>query len=92
MDDDHRTSVRRRAFKEAKVVLHDWSTFDCTLRNMSESGARLDFSDPVALPGEFDVLIVSTNMLLPAETVWVKGASIGVRFTGPEKKAPLRKF
>ena len=92
MDQDRRRSVRHRTLKEAKVVLHDWSTIDCIIRNISEGGAHLDFSDPVALPEHFGVLLVATNTLVPADRVWERGKAAGVRFTGPEKHAPPRKL
>ena len=92
MDHERRTSVRHRTLKEAKVVLHDWSTIDCIIRNIGEGGARLDFSDPVALPDAFEVLIVGTSMLVPVARVWERGCTAGIRFTGPEKHAPPRRF
>ena len=92
MDHERRASVRHRTLKEAKVVLHDWSTIDCIIRNIGEGGARLDFSDPVALPDAFDVLIIATNMLVPAACVWERGCSAGIRFTGPGRHAPPRRF
>ena len=92
MDQERRASVRHRALKEAKVVLHDWSTIDCIVRNLSEGGARLDFSDPIALPDHFEVLFIGTNMLVPADRIWERGVTAGVRFTGPGKSAPPRKF
>ena len=91
MNEENRASVRRRALKEARVVLHDSSTINCILRNLSESGARLEFSDPVTLPDRFDVLLVSANKLVPATRVWERGAAVGIRFTGPERSAPARK-
>ena len=87
-----RKSPRKKTLKEAKVVLRDWSTIDCLLRNLGEDGARLDFSDPVTLPETFSVLIVSTNALTPAKRVWMRGKSAGIQFTGPEKQAPPRKL
>ena len=44
MVEEHRASIRRRALKQAKVVLRGWSTVDCILRNVGEGGARLEFS------------------------------------------------
>ena len=92
MEEDRRTSVRHRTLREAKVVLHDWSTIDCIVRNISDGGAHLDFSDPVALPDHFEVLFVGAHTLVPADRVWERGAAAGVKFTGPEKQAPLRRF
>jgi hypothetical protein len=91
-DEEHRSSVRQRTLKGAKVVLRDRSTFDCVIRNQSDTGARLQFSDPVALPEQFDILITSSNTLVPAQRMWERGTAVGVRFTGPERRAPPRKF
>lgn len=91
-DTERRASVRQRTLKSAKVVLRDWSTIDCVIRNASEDGARLDFSDPVALPDRFDLLLVATNMLVPAERIWERGTTVGIKITGPGRQAPPRKF
>lgn len=87
-----RSSVRKKTLKEARVVLRDWSTINCIMRNLSDGGAALQFSDPIGLPETFDVLIVSTNMLMPARRVWEHGAAVGIQFTGAGRSAPPRKF
>ena len=92
MDEDHRLAVRRRVLKEAKVVLGDWSTIDCILRNVSDGGARLQFSDPVVLPEQFNLLLVASNTLQPVRRAWERGTSAGIEFAGPERPAPPRKF
>ena len=92
MDQERRASIRHRTLKQAKVVLHDSSTIDCIIRNISEGGAHLDFTDPVPLPDHFEVLIVASNALVPAERIWERGKAAGVKFTGPEKHAPPSRF
>ncbi len=92
MDQERRTSIRHRTLKEAKVVLHNSSTIDCIIRNISEGGAHLDFTDPVALPDQFEVLIVATSALVPAERIWERGKAVGIKFAGPEKHAPPSRF
>lgn len=69
--------------KRPKVVLSDWSVIDCRIRDVSEVGARLEFSGPTELPPELRVLIVSSNLIYPAELQWQRGLAAGVRFTGP---------
>lgn len=90
--DDKRGGLRRRALKEAKVVLRDWSTIDCALRDFSEEGARLGFKDPVQLPGDFKLLLPMSEQIRPAELVWQRGLLAGIRFTGPARAAPPRNF
>ena len=77
--------------KQGKVVLSNWSVLDCVIRDLSDTGARLEFAGPTELPKEFRLLIVSTNLLFPAELAWQRGLAAGVHFTGPGQ-APLRKL
>jgi hypothetical protein len=81
----HRAAHRQRTLKAAKVVLTDWTTIDCTIRDISATGARLVFGDAFALPEEFRVLIVMTDMVVPVRLLWQRGLTVGVSFTGPEE-------
>jgi hypothetical protein len=83
---------RRRTLKEAKVVLSEWTAIDCTMRDVTEEGAKLVFGDAFQLPEEFRVLVVSDNTLVPVRLLWQRGLNAGVVFTGPEQPAPTRKF
>jgi hypothetical protein len=86
--ENHRTSQRRRALKEGKVILSDRIVIDCRIRDISESGARLEFGAFFELPREFRLFIPSSNMLVPAELAWQRGQAAGVHFTGPGQDAP----
>lgn len=81
----HRRAHRNRTLKAAKAVLTDWTTIDCTIRDMSESGARLVFGDAFTLPKDFRLLIVMTNVIRPVRLLWQRGLTVGVAFTGPEE-------
>ena len=89
---ERRQAQRLRSLKGAKIVLSDWSTIDCVIREMSDGGARLEFHAMTDLPAEFRLLIVSTNVLVPVARVWQHGHRTGIKFTGPAKPAPARKF
>jgi hypothetical protein len=90
--DPRRISQRRRALKGAKLVLSNWSVIDCTIRDMSETGARLEFGGPTDIPDEFRLLVVSSNLLVPARRVWQHGLLAGIQFTGEAQPAPPRKW
>lgn len=90
--EERRTIPRRRALKEGKVVLSDWTAIDCGIRDLSEIGARLEFSGPTKLPHEFRLLVVSSNRLISAELKWQRGLAAGVLFTGQEREMPPRKL
>lgn len=88
--DEHRRQHRRRTLKQAKVILSDWSSMDCTIRDVSDSGARIEFEGAVSLPAEFRVLFVTEQEIVPAERLWQRGLSAGVAFTGARRPAPHR--
>jgi hypothetical protein len=88
----HRSEHRKRTLKEAKIILTDWTVMDCTIRDISEKGARLVLGDAVTLPAEFRLHIVSSNTIVPVQVLWQRGTTAGVGFTGPEEPAPSRKI
>ena len=89
--DEHRVSFRRRMLKEGKAVLSDSTVIDCRIRDMSESGARLEFAGLTNLPKEFRLLVVSSNMMTPVAVAWQRGQTAGVYFTGEAQAAPARR-
>jgi len=87
----NRSAHRQRTLKAAKVVLTDWTTIDCTIRDISATGARLVFSAAFALPETFRVITVMANTIVPVRLLWQRGTAAGVAFTGPEEPATARK-
>jgi hypothetical protein len=77
--DERRGDTRRTALKSARIVAKDGTAVDCKLRNISDSGARLELASPQLLPHRFELEIAG----LPARTCilrWAKGNLIGVQF------------
>ena len=85
---EQRGGHRQRSLKAAKVVLSDWTTIDCTLRDLSDKGARLVFPGATSLPEEFRLIIVAAETVRPVRLLWQRGLSAGVAFAGPEEAAP----
>jgi len=82
--DDKRKISRRRVLKEGKIVFADaMRVIDCTIRDMSQEGARLIISNTVGVPDTFHLFEKSTGMLYPATVVWRQSTSLGVRFDAP---------
>lgn len=92
MEHVKRASPRQRVLKAGRIVLDDWRTIECGVRDLSDTGAKLACPSPVGIPDEFRLLLVSDHTLRPAKVVWRKETSLGISFTGEAKKAPLRKF
>jgi len=80
-DDDRRSSKRRRTVLTGKVLFNNRaSVFDCTVRDLSDTGAQLTLADVTALPPDFELEIPSRDILVPARLMWSRGKNHGVRF------------
>jgi hypothetical protein len=76
-----RIAPRRRTLKSGKVAYNDRHvTIECTLRDMSATGARLRVSGSVAAPDTFELLIPLDGLEANCQVVWRSGADLGVRF------------
>jgi hypothetical protein len=86
---DLRQEPRRRILKEGRIVIRrGWSLINCSIRDTSRGGARLSVKPETVLPKEFDLLFVTEQLLVPCEIRWRRGERMGVRYTGPSRKAP----
>jgi hypothetical protein len=80
MTEDTRSSPRRRTLKGGKIVVNDgFSTFTCTIRNLSETGAKLQLSSVIGIPERF-VLKLDDGRDYPCEVAWRTETEIGVKF------------
>ena len=77
-----RVDQRLKVLKEAKVMLTDWHSVDCIVRDIGTGGARLEFAGPVYLPKQFRLRIISGNVTIPAAPAWQNRREAGIRFTG----------
>lgn len=54
---ERRTALRRRTLKGARIVVNNgYSTFDCIVRNLSETGALLKLASTLGIPDNFDLV------------------------------------
>lgn len=79
-DDDNRIAARHRVLKGAKIEFGG-SAIDCTIRNLSDTGAALDVTSPVGIPTEFT--LVAEGIHRPCRVVWRKEKRIGITFDKP---------
>lgn len=76
-------SLRSRVFKGALAVFnHEFSSVPCTVKDLSETGAKIVFEDGFILPDRFTLFIEVDGIKIDCERVWAKGRTCGVRFTG----------
>lgn len=78
-------AINRRRVLKAGVIAYNGRhvTLECGIRDMSETGAKLNVSGSIAAPDTFELLIELDAISVPCEVVWRRGAEVGVRFTAP---------
>ena len=77
--DEHRTAPRRRLLKTGKISFGG-GAIDCTVRNLSETGAALEVNSPVGIPEHFTLVIEPNHIQVPCRVVWRKETRIGIHF------------
>lgn len=75
--DEHRITGRHRVLK-AGTIEFGGGAIDCTIRNISASGAALDVASPLGIPAQFTLVAEGNHM--PCRVVWRKEKRIGVAF------------
>ena len=79
--DERRSSRRWRAVLGGQIVVNNRTTaLLCTVRDLSDTGARIYFADASAIPAEFEFEIPSRGIRIPSVLVWTRGANHGVMF------------
>lgn len=79
--DEKRKSQRRRILKLGKITFNDGnSSIDCTIRNISATGALLLVASPVGIPEQFVLLIEADHLRRNCQVVRRTSQELGVRF------------
>lgn len=82
-DDDHRNEQRHRMLKPGLIVFNNgYSTIECTVRNLSESGAQLKVASLIGIPDEFELKLKDAGTAR-AKIAWKRGNTIGIQFLDP---------
>lgn len=84
MTDERRATIRHRVLKGGHVVVNEgFSTFDCTVRNFSEAGARIKLASIIGIPDHFQ-LQLDDGRSFTCSVVWRRESELGVQFTAAE--------
>jgi hypothetical protein len=76
---ERRIAPRHKVLKSGKVILSKRaSVIDCTVRNLSSTGAAIWLPNAAALPRKFDLLF--DNVVRDCIVVWRKADLMGVKF------------
>jgi hypothetical protein len=77
---DQRRTKRKRVLKGARILMPAIGiSADCAVRNLSETGACLVLTAPVAISDAFE-LAMYDHTIRPCRVVWRAGRRVGVVF------------
>jgi hypothetical protein len=77
--DEHRIAPRHRILK-AGTIEFGGGAIDCTVKNLSNTGAALEVVTPLFIPDRFTLFVQSDHIKRPCHIVWRKEKRIGIEF------------
>jgi hypothetical protein len=80
LSDELRRSQRQRTFKGGAISFASEPSIECIVRNLSETGARIELERLVEVPNNFTLLIKPELLRRACAVAWRSGVLIGVRF------------
>ncbi|HKB96967.1 MAG TPA: PilZ domain-containing protein [Rhizomicrobium sp.] len=85
--DERRPKPRKRVLLTGIVVYANGTySFDCTFRNLSETGARIVVGKSAQFPSDFYLINIRDRVAYEAKVVWNNGSEVGVTF---QKTLPM---
>jgi hypothetical protein len=86
---ERRRTTRRKSLLRGRLYFNKHrNSVDCLIRDISGEGARLIFSDAVAVPDVVDLYIPQKEQTLRAHVHWRFGEQLGVTFAPSAESAP----
>ena len=82
--EEKRKHPRHRTFLRGKVEFNNRaSSLDCTVRDLSDGGARLELADTVAIPEAFELSVPAKGMRHASYIKWRTKTHVGIAFAQP---------
>lgn len=97
MTDNQRTNIRRKTIFGGVLYDEAGRSFECSVSDISQTGAKIRVSAPLQVGAEIDLKINKFNDLRRCTVAWVRENAIGLHFLVPittknEEMARLFKF
>lgn len=81
---ERRHALRHRSFLQGRIYFNKGrSAVDCLIRDISDEGARIIFSDTVSIPDVVDIYVPQKAQTLRARVEWRHGEEAGIAFEHP---------
>ncbi|MPZ40487.1 MAG: PilZ domain-containing protein [Rhizobiales bacterium] len=85
---ERRSALRQKSFLQGRIYFNNRrSSVDCLVRDYSERGARLKFSEAITVPETMELHIPNREEMHRARVEWRSGNEMGVSFAD-EIRAP----
>jgi hypothetical protein len=78
--EERRKETRQRTLKAGKIMIDGKSIIDCTVRNLTDTGASLEVGSPVGIPDTFQLSIPVDKLTRKCRVTWRQERRIGVQF------------
>jgi len=76
---ERRSQVRHKTFIQGRIYFNNrLASMDCIIRDITDNGSRLEFSENVTLPENFELYIPNKDAYFKAHVKWRKGSNIGI--------------
>jgi hypothetical protein len=83
---ERRGAPRTRILKKGKLIHpNNISVFDCLIRDISETGARLSCEQTGLLPNELQLMFFAIREARYVRVVWRRPGELGVQFLTPPR-------
>jgi hypothetical protein len=83
---DARRAIRVRTFLQARISYGEGAiSTECTVSQLSDTGARLTVASTVALPDVFDIAVPQRGISRRAKQVWRNDDQVGIDFVGGDE-------
>jgi hypothetical protein len=85
---ERRRVTRQKSFLRGCVYFNNRrSAFDCLIRDLSDKGARIVFSDTMSLPDVVELYIPQKEQTVRARVEWRHGGEVGLAFPDAIREA-----
>ncbi len=81
---ERRRAARRKTLLTGRIEFLDRSIFDCVIRNLGDTGAKIRCDQHIALPDMFRLFIEKKDELRDVRVVWREKDAIGLKFLSAE--------
>lgn len=89
---ERRQELRRKTLLTGRIEFLNRSVFDCVVRNLSDSGAKISCDQQIALPDLFELIFVKQQMRKRVRAIWRDEDGIGLSFLGDDEYSNVLSF